>query len=738
MEFRQALTDFLDYYPCLQLSEAPEIFGPTAINAQSGNQSLSVGLDRNGTVTVFRWPRPSFYDQIKHCTTSRDEPRMGARPNEGAFLGLVWTQHGERETSWLRDWDAEQRYADDHSDTIVTTYRAPTLGLTVSVTDVVAASSDVLFRDVTVERDPDSSIESIGLLAYEHFNPVVTKEPRAPVQDWCFEATHTNEATYHSTADAITHSATGTDASTGESRRVATAMGLDSQSSQFQVGGDSHEPAVDSPPPSATDAFEAATTGRLQGNDSYEGQTTGALLTPLEFERGTASEIVYLCAGETTETALDLLQTARHREVAAVREAKREFYDDLVGDAPMPDTDTPAIRSLARRALVTLVSNYDPESGAIVASIATQSPYALDWPRDGAYFNHVLGLLGLDSWVENRNRWYASLQVRDGPAASDGHDGTPPGHWAMNYYADGVVGGPIPWEIDQTGYLLWTFWEQYRRTKDMEYLDDVYPAIERAADALCAHREPSTGLHEPAHEDDNVVPSQTIVGAGPIWLGLECATKAAEAYGADAAAERYRERRIELGAAIDDQLWDETEGAYSGGSPDMELCHTAVLRSDLVAGFPLVPGATANASLYWPIGFESSVEGRMERHLEGIWRSVSPSFEEPARGRQFAGLYETKSLLTLARAWRGTDRMNKVREGIRWVATQHATSDTQVMGEFWLRDGEEILTSVSQPHVWSQLLCYYASLEAFPPGGLDELEDDESVIEHLRAQSRTQ
>ena len=72
---------------CLDPSKDPEIYGPTDINAQSANQSMAVGVNREGTVTVLRWPRPSFYDQVKYHTTSRDQPRLGARPNDGAFLG---------------------------------------------------------------------------------------------------------------------------------------------------------------------------------------------------------------------------------------------------------------------------------------------------------------------------------------------------------------------------------------------------------------------------------------------------------------------------------------------------------------------------------------------------------------------------------------------------------------------------------------------------------------------------
>jgi hypothetical protein len=109
---------------CVHPEREPELYGPTALNAQSGNQSLSVGLDRSGTITVFRWPRTSFYDQIKYRTRNREKPRMGAYPNVGAFLGLVVETPAGSETTWLRDWESDQTHPDRRSDAIRTRYRA--------------------------------------------------------------------------------------------------------------------------------------------------------------------------------------------------------------------------------------------------------------------------------------------------------------------------------------------------------------------------------------------------------------------------------------------------------------------------------------------------------------------------------------------------------------------------------------------------------------------------------------
>src|SRR2546422_7719945 len=120
--------------PCYHQDQYPELYGPTDINAETGNQGLSVALNAAGTVTVFRWPRPSFYDQVKYRTDRRDLPNYGVLPNEGAFLGLAVTTAAGTATSWLRDWASAQRYAGRLTDTVITDYRSDALGLSVQVT----------------------------------------------------------------------------------------------------------------------------------------------------------------------------------------------------------------------------------------------------------------------------------------------------------------------------------------------------------------------------------------------------------------------------------------------------------------------------------------------------------------------------------------------------------------------------------------------------------------------------
>lgn len=381
------------------IQEKSSLYGPTRMNATTGNQGMSVGIAGDGSVTVLRWPRPSFFDQIKHYATDRSRPRMGAAPNEGSFLGVrVTTPDGER-TEWLRDWATEQRYEHEDTDTVVTQHRSDDLGLTVTVRDVVARRDDALLREAMVSRDDDSSVEALRLVGFANVNPVVTKVPRLPVTDWCLEEAQPDTTRYDSVADAVVYRGTGVDDSSGEHRSVAIAVGFDRASDGHHVGADAyaHPASVLGQQGPFRDAYDDASDGPLSGNDRFAAQSTTALAVEVDPDGGTATFLV--TAGETAEAATETLVRYRELDPASVRAEKRAWYEDLFGDGPMPDCDDEAVVALAKRALVSLAQAFDPETGAIVASIATQSPYAEDWPRDGAYFNYLLSALGFHEWV---------------------------------------------------------------------------------------------------------------------------------------------------------------------------------------------------------------------------------------------------------------------------------------------------------------------------------------------------
>jgi len=67
----------IDEIECFDPPRAPEVYGPTDVNAQIANGNVAVGVNADGTITVFRYPSPPYYDQIKCRTASRDREFLG-------------------------------------------------------------------------------------------------------------------------------------------------------------------------------------------------------------------------------------------------------------------------------------------------------------------------------------------------------------------------------------------------------------------------------------------------------------------------------------------------------------------------------------------------------------------------------------------------------------------------------------------------------------------------------------
>ena len=763
--------------------EGKEIWGPTDANAQTANHNLTVLTNELGTVTGFKYPSRSFSDQVKHHAMDRREPYYGSDPNAGTFLGLIYTtESGDRRFDWLRDWGpvsttdsdhaehVDQEWASQMSDTLLTEFTNESLGLTVTLTDAVPSDVDVHIRDVAVDADADSPVTDVEVVSYANFNLVDNKDALIPTQDWCDESENDADVTYNESSDAIVYETPAWDPAlpedtyerAGPEFSIGTAMRFDGQSTQHHVAGDAYRTNH------SEDPYSLLSNGTLDlpGNDSFVGQVSTALTRDIDFSDGSGHARVYFGAASDQEPhldvgdeAVDAIERVDNRSLEAIVDTKEAWFEQYIGDAPMPTGAPENVTGVSRRAHVSLVHAWDPItenrygfSGSVIESATTQGPYGVDWIRPGAYFNYAydrwLGenASGLDQWVDRHNRWYMSLQqnpngecprhcndnmeyydlglgiIPDAPilrtVAADElpfMSATHSGSWAMNYYADGIPAGPLGSEIDQTGYGTWTFWDHYAVTENETYLQRIYPAIRLGGDRLtegCVDEE--TGLQCARPEDDNTEYTQTAVGGASAFAGLDAATKAAaemyrltgeEEYAEDALA--YAQRRDELRVAIDEHYWQEDAGTYG------------------------------SSRVVFPGFLRPLDDPRMQRQLQHMWETVDQVFQ----GEVDAGQYEAKSLVGLGVAARVTDDPPVTREqlqsGIEWLADNAARAETtHVMGESWIRESYadgEVDATVSQPHTWEHQLVYMAALLAY---GNESITDGDRIGHEAYAEWR--
>lgn len=469
------------------------------------------------------------------------------------------------------------------------------------------------------------------------------------------------------------------------------------------------------------DAFFDAADGELSSSPIAAGEVNSALRTPVSFDDdGVATVSVVVAAGEDLGAARASL--AAYPDPRHVASAAEEALSGWIAGFALPSSAPEPVQKVARRSLINLRVGTDAATGAVVASIARQAPYGLDWPRDGAFFNVALDVSGQTELVARRAELYDQWQRKDPvrptplvdippPPTPGGPTGTyPAGAWEMNYYADGLVGGTWRFEIDNTGFAVWSIvahagWED----DPAAYLRSRWDAISRGADLLTRWRDPDTGLHWPAQEGDNSEYTQTLHGAVTTFGALDIASRATRLLGEDAQAIAWEDRAAELRDAILTHLYDDDEGRF--------VSSPAAIHN---------PGSTATgptAWFVWPMRLLPWDDDRVSRQLEIDLDAI----EAPIRLETDGGAYFMKNTVSLALA-RGEDPMlgPHIAE-LRDLPAGHATAGTDHFGEVMVVVEEEGMRRadqrVSTPHLWEGTLFYLTAMALEDPSLLVRYDD---------------
>ncbi len=418
----------------------------------------------------------------------------------------------------------------------------------------------------------------------------------------------------------------------------------------------------------AEDALSDASDGVLSGSSIAAGEVNEALRTPLTFASApdgtaTADAGVLIGAGQTAAEA-EAATLSVSNPKAVVQEADDALTAWLAAQR-LPTGGSPAAVAVARRALINIrVGTAD--NGAIVASIARQAPYGLDWPRDGSFFNVLLDVAGDHDLVDRRedlyDQWQRKTPVRPTvfvdeapPPNPDGtHSGTyPAGAWEMNYYPDGMPGGTWRFEIDEAAFGVWTLvahagWVE--STNPASYLRLHWDAIELGANLLTRWRDPVTHLPAPAQEDDNPDYTQGLHGAVTTFGALDMASRAARLLGQDADAARWEHRAAELRDAILAHLYDPSAMRFVSG-----------------ADMPVNPGSAPTgptAWLVWPMRLLPWDDPRVDAQLRDDLDAIRPIVDLQTGGWRL--LHEEHGV-----ARRGAGRRPDNRSRSRFHARRH-------------------------------------------------------------------
>lgn len=489
----------------------------------------------------------------------------------------------------------------------------------------------------------------------------------------------------------------------------------------------------------AESAWRGAQDGSLDGNPVAAWLSDAALRTPITFDgAGVASERLILAMGASHASALAAFRAAKAQSAAEAREASNAAWRGVRFALPtslparISEADRRRIVSASRRAMQHVLAGTDRATGMIVASIARQAPYGLDWPRDGAFFDYALDVAGLHGNVTRRLNWALPL-ARQEPLSRtqinpltdplppiDPRNGArqyPEAAWEMNYYNTGEMGGFFRFEIDNTALMIWSAAAHLAFVPEGErraLAERWFPQVQRSANLIAEWRDETNGLHAPANEDDNAAFTQTLHGAVTVYAGLEASARMARLLGRDTDADRWARRASELR--------DATLTAFYDRARERFVSEATGAASTNPGSSPL--GATA--WLVWPAQMlpmsDRRVSSQMRRDLEHTLRVLRG--DDGIEG----GAYLTKTTLSAAAflAGGGDPSVAPLLDEIMVRLSRDVMDqDTFAMGEVFvhIRDAQgrstRLENRVSTPHLWEATLFYLSAMAMSDPARFD-------------------
>ncbi len=250
-----------------------------------------------------------------------------------------------------------------------------------------------------------------------------------------------------------------------------------------------------------------------------------------------------------------MLRTTTNFWHAWVNAEPRNFYDL-----------SPEQIELYKRSLLYMRANVDADGGIIASVDSDMLQFALDtyayvWPRDSAYVAIALDAAGDANIARNFFAFCRDVITEDGylmhdylPDRSLGSSWHP---WIQNGQFQ------LPIQEDETALVVYAFYEHYKKTHDLDLLEEMYNSlIEKAANFLVRYRSATTGLPDQSYDLWERKRGVSTFTASTVYAALIAAAELSKVLGKDTHVSRYRRAAQEVQSGILANLWDEKSGTF--------------------------------------------------------------------------------------------------------------------------------------------------------------------------------
>ncbi|MEK7601807.1 MAG: glycoside hydrolase family 15 protein [Patescibacteria group bacterium] len=331
--------------------------------------------------------------------------------------------------------------------------------------------------------------------------------------------------------------------------------------------------------------FDDYATGRanFQGKEGTHRDAEDGRLSKNPIEHGPADSVMgvygtyapeqartahyWMCAARSIPEALELKEYVSTKSPEHMVKTATNFWHAWVNANEVNfDSLSPEHIALFKRSLMFSRAHVDIGGGIIASVDSDMLQYGLDtysyvWPRDSAYVALALDRAG-DTNVAKRFFEFCRDVITD------------EGYFMHKYLPDKSLGSSwhpwiqngqfqLPIQEDETALVIYALREHYRRSHDLEFLEDMFnPLVEKAANFMVRYRDPETKLPEPSYDLWERKRGVSTFTASTVYGALMAASELSAILGKDSHEANYKKAAEEVREGILKYLWDDKAGIF--------------------------------------------------------------------------------------------------------------------------------------------------------------------------------
>jgi len=405
------------------------------------------------------------------------------------------------------------------------------------------------------------------------------------------------------------------------------------------------------------DAFADVCDGVLQQNRYAFGDPTGttsALMWRRTLEPGESTSItVLLVAGMSLFDAEDTLNAVRRRHPDRLLGEAVSYWRVWLekGKRSLPTLHDDRLETLYLRSLLLLKLLQDRKYGSLIAAPTLEPDYRYCWPRDAVYLAWALDRCGYHDEAAHFYEWCRRTQMHDGL-------------WYQNHYTD----GRRHWsgiQVDQVGSVIWGAWQHFQLTGNRQFLVEMWPTLQRAADYVISRVHPEVKLVYSEQDLWEETGGYLTYTNAACVAGLQSAASVAREMGRETDATRWRTAAEALRNQIQIQL--APDGYFVGEQdPDRRFPMRADYLLDISNLGLAVPYRVIPADSPEMVKTVQMLEESVDYPIDGVGRYASDLF--------VGGNPWSLSAIWLALYFAETGQVDEVRRQLDWClkhAMQH-------------------------------------------------------------------